>query len=52
MMRIRQKRSRVLSDDNSDGTDGDTSFWERPDGVKKMTITDIFGPEARKILNR
>lgn len=40
------------SDDNSDGTDGDTSFWERPDGVKKMTITDIFGPEARKILNQ
>ena len=43
---------RGTSDDNSDGTDGDTSFWERPDGVKKMTITDIFGPEARKILNQ
>ena len=43
---------RGTSDDNSDGADGDTSFWERPDGVKKMTITDIFGPEARKILNQ
>ena len=40
------------SGDNSDGSDNDTSFWERPDGVKKMTITDIFGPEARKILNQ
>lgn len=40
------------SDDNDSGKDNDTSFWERPDGIKKMTITDIFGPEARKILNQ
>lgn len=25
-------------------------FWERPAGVKKMTITDIFGPDAYKII--
>lgn len=28
------------------------SFWERSEGVSRMTITDIFGPEARKIINQ
>lgn len=30
----------------------DHSFWERSDGVTRMTITDIFGPEARKIISQ
>lgn len=29
-----------------------SSFWERSDSATKMTITDIFGPEARRILNQ
>ncbi|MGN1350743.1 MAG: hypothetical protein ACI4VM_07100 [Anaerovoracaceae bacterium] len=28
------------------------SFWERADQATRMTITDIFGPEARKILDQ
>lgn len=30
----------------------DHAFWERSDGVTRMTITDIFGPEARKIISQ
>lgn len=29
----------------------DVPFWERKKPVSRMTITDIFGPEARDILN-
>ncbi len=39
-------------EDNDDDTNGGSSFWERSDSATKMTITDIFGPEARKILNQ
>ena len=29
-----------------------SSFWEKSDSATRMTITDIFGPEARKILEQ
>ncbi len=32
--------------------DKKNSFWERSEDVSRMTITDIFGPEARKIINQ
>lgn len=51
-----QEKTKTISDesadDENDGSESGASFWERPDGIKKMTITDIFGPEARKILNQ
>ncbi len=31
--------------------DSDMEFWEKPSGISKMTITDIFGPEARQIMS-
>jgi len=30
----------------------ETSFWERSDKATRMTITDIFGPEARRIIDQ
>ena len=31
--------------------DSDMEFWEKPSGISKMTITDIFGPQARQIMS-
>lgn len=40
----------AAEDEKNKNEDG--SFWERSDKVTRMTITDIFGPEARKILDQ
>lgn len=42
----------VSSSSESENKDKKNSFWERSEGVSRMTITDIFGPEARKIINQ
>ncbi len=37
--------------DTAEPTDADSgNFWNKPDGVSKMTITDIFGPDAHRII--
>lgn len=45
-----QEASRQIYEDNSDEQNVSAEFWEKPSGVSKMTITDIFGPEARKVI--
>ena len=44
--------SDVITEEPEQEDPTEDSFWERSDSATKMTITDIFGPEARKILNQ
>ncbi len=39
-----------ISEDSSSETPDGSRFWEKSDDISKMTITDIFGPDAHKIM--
>ena len=45
-----QEAGRRMYENGQENQDVPEKFWEKPSGVSKMTITDIFGPEARKIM--